>query len=356
MSQKPVTIEDAKDTSKIDKKKILPHYRDGKSTVKVVPKKGKALDLCATWGEEYVCCNVHVLKSVQNCPYDCSYCFLQNYLNDGTMKVVGDIKALIDEVKEKTAKQPWRFFRIGTWELGDSLALEKQTGQARQLIQEFSKLPNALLELKTKSDQVDSILDIDHKGRTVVSWSVNPQTLIKRDEKGTASIKERLNAMQKVVASGYLVGLHFDPMILHDGWEENYWQLVRDIFEVVPLHQIAWISIGSLRFNPEMKKTMEINFPASDLTHQEMVLGSDGKIRYVKPIRVEMYEHLYRALTIFGDNDLLIYFCMERWDVWQKVLGYTPRSSGHLDFLFTQSLHDRFPGLVHLKPNLKLYE
>ena len=159
----------------MNQKQVLPYYRDGKRSVEVIPKKGDAMDLCATWGEEYVCCNVHVLKSVQNCPFDCSYCFLQNYLNDGTMKVVGDTKSLIDEVKEKTAKQPWRFFRIGTWELGDSLALENKTGQAAKLVCEFAKLPNAMLELKTKSDIVDPILGLDHKGRTVVSWSLKPR-------------------------------------------------------------------------------------------------------------------------------------------------------------------------------------
>ena len=127
--------------------------------------------------------------------------------------------------------------------------------------------------------------------------------------------------MKKVVASGYLVGLHFDPMILHENWEDNYWELVQHIFEVVPPKQIAWISIGSLRFNPEMKKTMEINFPNTELTHQEMVLGSDGKVRYVKPLRVEMYTHLYKALTHFGGDSLLIYFCMERWGRMAKSSG-----------------------------------
>ena len=37
------------------------------------------------------------------------------------------------EVKEKLEREPWRLFRIGTWELGDSLALEGKTGQAAEL-------------------------------------------------------------------------------------------------------------------------------------------------------------------------------------------------------------------------------
>ena len=48
-----------------------------------MPKKGQKLDTCASKYQDYICCNVKVLKSVSNCPYDCTYCFLQNYLTDG---------------------------------------------------------------------------------------------------------------------------------------------------------------------------------------------------------------------------------------------------------------------------------
>ena len=87
-------------------KQIIKNYREGKKDVVKKEKKGETVDRCATYGKQYVCCNVHVIKSVSNCPYDCSYCFLQNYLNDGTMSVVDDTQAMIDEVKEKQPNNP----------------------------------------------------------------------------------------------------------------------------------------------------------------------------------------------------------------------------------------------------------
>ncbi len=59
--------------------------------------------------------------------------------------------------------------------------------------------------------------------------------------------------------------------------------LVKQTFDTAPPDRIAWISIGSLRFNPEMKKEIENNYPDSRLTCAEMVLGDDSKVRYVKP-------------------------------------------------------------------------
>jgi spore photoproduct lyase len=331
------------------------NFRDGKDEFDAIPKKGEAMGTCATFNRKYLCCHVHVLRSVHNCPFECSYCFLQNYLTDGTTKIVDDIDTLMQEVKEKTSKEPWRLFRIGTWELGDSLALEKETGQAAMLIREFAGLENAILELKTKSDCVDSILRLDHNGRTVVSWSLNTDDVIKAEEHRTAPLKNRLDAMQKACNAGYLIALHFDPMIFYKGWEEGYEALVKQVFEAVSPERIAWISVGSLRFNPEMRKKIENNYPGSRLTCAEMVLGDDAKVRYVKPLRVGMYKRLYEELKKYISDENLVYLCMERWDVWDKVFGYHPDSIGQLDYLFARSLYERY-GLGTGPPTREQYE
>ncbi len=331
------------------------HFKDGKKEIRPVLIKGEAMDTCATFNKKYICCRVHVLKSVHNCPFECSYCFLQNYLTDGATKVVTDINKIMDEVREKVEKQPWRLFRIGTWELGDSLALETETGQAAKLIREFSGLKNAVLELKTKSDCIDSILNIEDHRNTVISWSLNSEHITKTEEHKTAPLERRLEAISKCVKAGYLIGLHFDPMIFHEGWERNYAILVERVFDAVHPDNVAWISIGSLRFNPEMKKKIENNYPDSRLTCTEMVLGDDAKMRYVKPLRLCMYKSLYSELLKHINKDSFIYFCMERWDIWEKVFGHHPDSIGHLDYLFAESIYKRF-GLGKEKPERELYE
>ncbi|NOZ70155.1 MAG: hypothetical protein GXP46_13150 [Deferribacteres bacterium] len=302
------------------------NYRDGKKEIGIIPKKGEAMGTCATFSRKYICCRVHVLRTVQNCPFECSYCFLQHYLTDGLTKAVDDTATLMQEVKEKISRQPRRLFRIGTWELGDSLALEEKTGQAAGLVREFARLDNAVLELKTKSDCVEPILGLEHRGKTVVSWSLNTGHVIETEEHLTPSLGSRLQAMGRAAAAGYLIGLHFDPMILYEGWEQGYESLARQVSEAVPHEQIAWISIGSLRFNPAMKKTIENNYPGTRLTCAEMVTGDDGKMRYVKPLRVGMYRHMYAVLKKYISGNPLTYLCMERWDVGCMGQGIRPAS------------------------------
>ena len=331
------------------------YYRDGKKELKYTPYKGEKMDTCATIHDDYVCCNVKVLKSVSNCPFDCSYCFLQNYLTNPQLEVVEETDRLIQEIQTKISEQPWRFVRIGTWELGDSLALEAETGQAQKLIDFFANVSNAVLELKTKSDVVDPILNCNHKQKTVVSWSLNTDYIIKTEEHKTASLHNRLLAMKKVVGAGYLIGLHFDPMIYYPDWEADYMDLLDACKNVVPAEQIAWISIGSLRFNPEQKRLIENNFRGSKLTCQEMVKGSDNKVRYVKPLRIEMYTQMFQHMRKLWGKTPLIYLCMERWDMWDKIMDQKPTSIAELDYLFAEHFNRHFPLINPNIPNLQLY-
>jgi spore photoproduct lyase len=280
---------------------------------------------------------------------------LQNYLNDKEPYAIKNINSVLKEIRHKIAEKPWKFYRIGTWELGDSLAFEKETKQAEKLIMAFANIPQAFLELKTKSNCVDSILNLKHKVRTIISWSLNPQEIISKDEKKTADLEQRLQAMQKVVKAGYLTALHFDPIIFHDNWEKNYEDLIKNIFTKISAEKIAWISIGSLRFNPEMKKQIEQNFPKSKITLPEMVLGDDNKMRYLKPVRLEMYKKIYAWLKLNGAKNVFTYLCMERPDMWEKVFGFSPKSIEEQNYLFTKSLYERFSGLIKEKPILEHY-
>jgi spore photoproduct lyase len=351
------TLKQFSETQEQNKIPKISSYREGKSHLHITPNKGKAFNLCASHSEEYICCNMHVLDAISNCPYDCSYCFLQNYLNDGTLKVTGDIQSMVDEVKQKTALEPWRFFRIGTWELGDSLALDPLTNTSKELIEKFADLPNVILELRTKSDAIENVLDAKHKGRTILAWSVNPEEIVRKEEFRTASMKKRIDALEQAQQADYLLALHFDPTIYYDNWKQGYEELIDNIFAKISVDKITWISLGSLRFNPEMKRTIEQNFPGSKITLPEMVTGNDGKTRYIKPLRIEMYQFIYACLNKYfpKDNPPFLYFCMERWDVWEEVFGYSPDSIGHLDYLMNESLHFRFPNLTNISPELNKY-
>ena len=285
--------------------------------------KGEFLKKCPG-SEGQVCCNYFVINFASNCPMDCSYCYLQEYLaKNPALKVFSNVDDLLAEADEMLTRHRRFFFRIGTGEITDSLALEPYIGFAREVIPFFAEQSNVMLELKTKSDCIDGLLLLNPKDRIVVSWSLNPQPVIDLDEHGTASLEARLRAARRCQDAGYRLGFHFDPMIEYPGWERDYEQMLEQIFATIGWRRVAWLSLGVLRTTPGLKRTMRYRFPRSALLTGEQVLCPDGKLRYFQPLRIEMYRKMLGWIRPIAPT-VKVYLCMESKEVWQQVFGYAP--------------------------------
>jgi spore photoproduct lyase len=294
-----------------------------KKKLYVARHKGEFLKKCPGSAGQ-VCCNYFVVNFASNCPMDCSYCYLQEYLSENpTLKVFSNIGDLLREADDLLGKHPGVFFRIGTGEITDSLVLDRHIGFSREVIPFFAEQPNVLLELKTKSDCVDGLLNLDPKDRVVVAWSLNPQRVIDSDEDGTASLEERLVAARRCQNAGYRLGFHFDPMIEYGGWEKDYAEMLDETFAAVDWRRIAWLSMGVLRMTQDLKRTMRERFPSSRLVTGEQVLCPDGKLRYFQPLRVAMYRKMLAWIRRAAPT-VKVYLCMESKEVWQQVFGFAP--------------------------------
>jgi spore photoproduct lyase len=206
------------------------------------------------------------------------------------------------------------------------------------LIPYFAEQPNVLLELKTKSDCVETLLDLEPKGRVVVGWSMNPQRVIDLDEHDTASLSERLNAARLCQDAGYRLGFHFDPMIEYSGWESDYESMIEQTFAAIDWHKLAWLSLGVLRQTPGLKRTMRERYPRSSLLTAEQVLCPDGKLRYFQPLRVEMYRKMARWIRRVAPT-VKIYLCMESRQVWEQVFGFAPSCEKDLGNQMAPEIH-----------------
>jgi len=329
---------------------------NGKRTIFLTKKKGHVLKQCPGTDRSYRCCNYQVINQTAGCPIDCTYCILQFYQSTPLTTVYADTDNIIEEIRQKVRSQPERFFRIGTGELTDSLAFDDFSNFSEEIIPVFAELPNALLELKTKSDIVDSLLEIDHQGNVVCSWSMNPPSAVDGEEFKSAPLEQRLDAMGRVQDHGYKLGLHFDPILYYEHWEKEYHQLIKRLFQTVHPESVAWVSMGSLRFPPDMKDKITSKFPKTNIVYQELIKGNDGKMRYVKPLRLQLYRSIYHWMRKYGGEDLFLYFCMEDSDIWERVMGWSPESNEHLDYLFAESLYQRFPELMDSPPQREAYE
>ncbi len=306
---------------------------EGKKWLIISRYRGEFLKKCpGTQG--FICCNYSVLNAATGCPLDCSYCILQGYLlNNPALRIFANTEDMFAQLEAAFSGAEGREFRVGTGELTDSLALDPITELTKELVPFFGRQKNALLELKTKTDHVENLLDLSHNGRTIIAWSVNPDHLIESDEKGCATLNERLSAAVRCHAAGYRIAFHFDPILFNPGWEEDYSDLVKRIFESVPPESVAWISLGGLRFPPDVKRIIGQRFPRSRMLTGEMVPCPDNKLRYVRPVRVEGYRDMVRWIRAHGP-EVPIYLCMESRDVWEAVFKGVPARIENLAGIF----------------------
>lgn len=311
-------------------------YGAGKNILVVEPYKGPLVKDCPGT-RHHICCGYKVVNVVTNCPMDCSYCILQRYLNTPCVTVHPQFEKIFEEVETHLKRRPGMYVRFGTGELGDSLVIDEAVGFAREAVPFFARIPWGILELKTKSDGVSHLLSLDHAEKTVVSWSLNPPAIVQKEELHTASLTDRLKAARQCQDAGYLLGFHFDPLIHYSGWEHDYRETVRILFDFVDPSRIIWISLGGLRYPPALKKTGMERFPHTPIFTGEFITGEDGKSRYLKGIRIDMYRRMLNWLHEY-DPGLFVYLCMERDDVWREVFGWSPEHTGGLNRLFHEQI------------------
>jgi spore photoproduct lyase len=181
-----------------------------------------------------------------NCLYDCRYCFLQGMFRSASYVLFvnyEDFEAALDEQIAVPGAPPFFFSGFDC----DSLAFEGVTGFAESFVDFFARRPDAWLELRTKSASVDVLLEREPLERTVVAWSLSPDAVARSLEHGAPTLASRLTAMEKVAERGWKLGLRFDPLIYHEGYEASYAELFRQVFERLPAASLHSVSLGLFR-------------------------------------------------------------------------------------------------------------
>lgn len=327
---------------------------DPKQAIFLTRQRGSLVKACPGIVPGNLCCRYQVINQTLNCPLQCSYCILQDYLNQPATIIYTDIEGIFAEIEQILTNHPQRFFRFGTGELGDSLALSGSRLFARRLVTRFADYPNALIELKTKTTHIQEFLPLRHNGHTVLAWSLNAPVITRHEEKGTASLTQRLAAARQAQEAGYLLAFHFDPLIVFPGAEVAYTEVAKQLFSTIDARRIVWISLGALRFPPPMENRIRQRYPTTQLLPAEMVKGLDGKLRYFRPLRVNLMRTLYRQIKALAP-EVFVYLCMETPLVWKEVTGFVPQDNADLDYLFASSISQRFPHLTAVSPQKHYY-
>jgi spore photoproduct lyase len=239
-----------------------------------------------------------------NCLYDCRYCFLQGMYHSAHYILFVNYEDFHHEISKIIANhsknEEIHFFSGYDC---DSLALEPATDFAANFLNFFATLPdNALLELRTKSTQVRSLLEREPLENCVVAFSFTPDGTAKALEHKAPNVQRRLDALKKIQDKGWKIGLRFDPMIYQKDYRPQYETLFEAVFEQIDPALLHSVNLGVFRLPDNFFKKLRNLYPDEILFASPME-STRGMMAYKQEIEEEMTQYCQEQLLRYIPSD-----------------------------------------------------
>ncbi|MHC4540848.1 MAG: SPL family radical SAM protein [Planctomycetota bacterium] len=253
------------------------------------------------------------------CPYDCKYCYLAGTPGvkfSPTVKIFLNIDQILGQISRtaSTLTEPAAFY-LG--KLQDGLALDSLTGYSRIMVPFFAGQKHARLVLLTKCDRVENLLDLEHGGHTLLSWSLNPPEVSRMFESNVPSIPSRVAAMKKCSEAGFPIRVVVMPIIPVEGWRQIYSDFLTFLLSNVKLERMSLGQICS--YTTALQLTNQKLGPGNPIAAQlQKVKSPDGRLRFPTELRIEVYEHLAKTIKELQPG-LQIALCLEEQNIVDAV-------------------------------------
>lgn len=231
-----------------------------------------------------------------NCLYDCRYCFLQGMFQSAHYVLFVNYEDFIDDMQSSLANHgndPVHFFSGYDC---DSLALDPVTDFTTQFLPFFEGNPQALLELRTKSTQIRSLLKRKPVKNCVIAFSFTPDEIAKALEHKAPSADKRLQAIIDLQQAGWQIGLRFDPLIYTRDYANEYAELFNNIFSAIKPELTHSVSLGGFRLPKDYFRKLEKLYPHEKLFSSPLA-EEDNMISYHAEIREHMLEFCKGIIT-----------------------------------------------------------
>lgn len=247
------------------------------------------------------------------CTAMCLYCYLVcNYNKCAYLRLFVNREQMLERLirTSKESDKPLTF-EIGS---NSDLVLENMiTENLEWVIPAFAREGNGYITFPTKFAAVEPLLDLPHQGKTIFRMSVNPQEIIDQIELGTSPLKQRIQAVNAMCDAGYPVGILIAPIILNDGWEQSYTELIDELADQLTEKTKKTMTIEMIFMTYSFVQNA-INteaFPDAPNLYDQQIMsgGGRGKYRYKKELRLKAEPLLTDYVRLRLPEATLVYVC-----------------------------------------------
>jgi len=206
------------------------------------------------------------LPLASSCPGKCEYCYLHTNLGKKPyLRIYANLEEILARAQKYINERLPEETVFEGAATSDPLPLEPYSHSLEDTIKFFGTQAKGRFRFVTKFDQVDSLVNLAHNGRTRFRFSVNSARAITRWEHGTPGLAARLDALAKVAQAGYPMGLIIAPVFIEDGWEEDYGQLLEELSRRLSTVSDLTVEIILHRYTDRAKATIQEIFPSTSL-------------------------------------------------------------------------------------------
>lgn len=171
------------------------------------------------------------------CLYNCGYCYMKRHRPDGltVAKNIEDVLTAIDHhswfADVEKPNQTHDYYV--TYDIGcnEDLALHYRFHDFQKIVKFFKFHERALGSFATKYVN-RKLLSFDPGYKMRIRFSLMPQKYADLLEPRTSKIIDRIKAIDEFIKAGWDVHINFSPVIVTEGWEQEYAAL----FQLVDKH------------------------------------------------------------------------------------------------------------------------
>jgi hypothetical protein len=190
-----------------------------------------------------VLCHTAVeIQSAVGCPFDCTYCPYTSFVC-----VRLDVESFVERVTELAlVRRSQLLFKLNN--RSDTLGLEPEYNLAPALVERFAELDGRYLLLYSKGVEIDSLVELDHRRKTIASFTLTPEPIATLLETGAPQLSARLAAITRLAQAGYPIRVRFSPIVPLRGWRDAYSDLVSRLLDAATPELITLWTLSMIDF------------------------------------------------------------------------------------------------------------
>ena len=203
----------------------------------------------------------YFFKPSLNCFFNCKYCYLQWTFKNRFPVFFLNYEDMQKEIMKQIEKERKSWFK---WQItfyasnyADLLATEDISHFHENFLNFSENLPdNTLIETRTKSANIATLINYAENlnwnsptQKMEIAFSLSPRIIAQNYELWTATLDQKLQAINQLLNKWFRVWLRFLPLLPVNNYSKIYWDFLDEIISNLPIEKISSICIAPLIFN-----------------------------------------------------------------------------------------------------------